>query len=115
MRVFITGSTQGIGMALAKAFAEKGDEVIVHCSADLAKAQRVCDEIGAYSAVTADLSKPEQIRELHKKTGDVDCLILNASVQYKETWDTITEENFDKQMTVNVKSTLMRECFLWKP
>lgn len=107
MRVLVTGSTQGIGRAIAEGFVQRGDEVIVHCSSDLEKAERVRREIGAKSAVTADLSRVEQIKSLYEKTGAVDCLLLNASVQYKETWDAIGEETFDKQMTVNVKSTLM--------
>ena len=107
MRVLVTGSTQGIGKAIAEGFIKRGDEVIVHCSSDIAKAERICKEIGGCSAVVADLSKIEEIKSLRRKTGDVDCLILNASVQYKETWDNISEENIDKQFTVNVKSTLM--------
>ena len=107
MKVLVTGSTQGIGKAMAEAFVKRGDEVIVHCSSDIAKAERICKEIGGYAAVIADLSKPEEIKALYGKTGDVDCLILNASVQYKETWDNISEKNIDEQLTVNVKSTLM--------
>ncbi len=107
MRVLITGSTQGIGKAIAEGFIKRGDEVIVHCSSDIAKAERICKEIGGCGAVVADLSKVDEIKSLHGKTGDVDCLILNASVQYKETWDNISEENIDAQFTVNVKSTLM--------
>ena len=107
MRVLVTGSTQGIGKAIAEAFVKRGDDVIIHCSSDMKKAERVCEEIGGCSAVVADLSNPDEIKGLYGKTGDVDCLILNASVQYKETWDHISEENIDKQFAVNVKSTLM--------
>lgn len=107
MRVLVTGSTQGIGKAIAEGFVKRGDEVIVHCSSDITKSERICKEIGGYGAVIADLSKPDEIKSLHQKTGDVDCLILNASVQYKEAWEYISEDTFDEQMTVNVKSTLM--------
>ena len=105
-RVLITGSTQGIGKALATAFVKNGYEVIVHCSSDLAKAERVRKEIGAHQAVVCDLSKMDEVNGLYAKTGDVDCLILNASVQYKELWTDITDETFDKQFDINVKSTL---------
>ncbi len=106
MRVLITGSTQGIGKAMAKAFAMQGDEVIVHCSKDLEKAERICQEIGGVLAVTCDLSNIQEVDELYKKTGAVDSLILNASVQYKESWLEITEETLEAQLSVNVKSTL---------
>lgn len=107
MRVLVTGSTQGIGKAIAEGFIKRGDEVMIHCSSDIEKAERICRELGGCGAVVADLSKIDEIRSLYSKTGGVDCLILNASIQYKETWDSISEETFDMQMTVNVKSTLM--------
>ena len=106
-KVLITGSTQGIGKALAAAFVREGCDVIVHGSSSMKKAEGVREEIGAWKAVTADLSKIEEIKSLRQKTGDVDILILNASVQFKESWDNIGEENFDMQVMVNIKSTLM--------
>ncbi|MBQ8432970.1 MAG: SDR family oxidoreductase [Clostridia bacterium] len=106
-KILITGSTQGIGKALATAFVKEGYDVIVHGSSSMKKAESVREEIGAWKAVTADLSKIEEIRSLRQKTGDVDALILNASVQYKEPWDHISEETFDMQVTVNLKSTLL--------
>ena len=105
-RVLITGSTQGIGKALAAAFVKAGYEVCVHCSKDLQKAERVKEELGAAQAVVCDLSNMDEVNGLYAKTGAVDCLILNASVQYKEAWTEITDETFDNQFDVNVKSTL---------
>lgn len=106
MKILVTGSTQGIGKAIAAAFARRGDEVIVHCSKDMKKAERIRKEIGAAGAVTAELSDTDEVRGLYNKTGAVDCLILNASVQYKQHWQDITEEAIDRQLSVNVKSTL---------
>jgi len=105
-KVLVTGSTQGIGYATAKAFAALGAEVTVHCSRDIVKAQRICEEIGAAHAVTADLSDLDETVGLHRKTGDVDILVLNASVQYKESWEDITDEHFESQINVNIRSTL---------
>ncbi|MBQ3505657.1 MAG: SDR family oxidoreductase [Clostridia bacterium] len=105
-KTLITGSTQGIGKALAEAFVKDGYEVIIHCSKDLEKAKKVCEEIGAHYAVTCDLSNMDEVNELYAKTGAVDCVILNVSVQYKEFWIEITDETFDKQFDVNVKSSL---------
>ena len=104
MKVLITGSTQGIGKAIAEAFVKRGDEVIVHCATDIEKAERIRKEIGAAHAVVADLSDYKQTIALYDKTGAVDCLILNASVQYKNHWTKVSEEEFDKQITVNFKS-----------
>ena len=40
MKVLITGSTQGIGYAIAKAMVKAGHAVIVHCSRDLEKCEK---------------------------------------------------------------------------
>lgn len=105
--VLVTGSTQGIGLDIAKSFVECGAKVFVHCSGNLEKAERVKAEIGAYGAVVADLSKLEETAALPEKTGKIDILVLNASVQIRNDWDKITLEEFDKQVNVNYKSTLL--------
>ena len=102
----VTGSTQGIGKAIAARLVKDGCRVIVHCSRDIQKAERVREEIGAAQAVVYDLSDMRQVAALKEKTGAVDVLILNASVQYKEPWQDITDETFQKQFDINVKSTL---------
>ena len=106
MRVLVTGSTRGIGYAIAAAFVARGDDVIVHGSSDIAKAENARMKMGAAKAVVCDLSKMEQVKTLAEITGPVDCLILNASVQFKSNWLNITEEEFDAQVSVNIKSTL---------
>ncbi|MCQ2385640.1 MAG: SDR family oxidoreductase [Clostridia bacterium] len=103
----VTGSTQGIGYAVAKVLAEAGAKVFVHCSADREKARRVAKEIGAYEGVTADLSDPAEAKSLPEKTGGVDILVTNASVQFRKKWTEIGEEEFERQINVNLRSTLL--------
>ncbi len=105
--VFITGSTQGIGLALAESFVSCGAKVIVHCSTDKEKAERIKNKIHAYKSVIADLSDVSQTQSLFSQTGKVDVLILNASVQIRKNWLEITEEEFDRQVNVNYKSSLL--------
>lgn len=40
-RALVTGSTQGIGKAIAQRLVKNGFEVIVHCSSDIEKAERI--------------------------------------------------------------------------
>ena len=89
-------------------------EVIVHCSTDADKAERVRKEIGACKAVVCDLSDMEQVADLKEKTGGVDVLILNASVQFKQKWTDISDKEIEKQLNVNVVSSLklMQTYFL---
>lgn len=102
----VTGSTQGIGKAVAKALSDAGARVFLHCTSDISKARAVCSETGGTGAVTADLSDIEQARGLFEKTGPVDILVLNASVQIRCPWEKINHEDFIRQVSVNFESTL---------
>lgn len=102
----VTGSTQGIGKAIAERLVKNGFKVIVHCSSDIEKAERIKTEIGAYKSIIGDLSDMRQVAEMRKKTGAVDVLVLNASVQYKQKWLDICDSEIEKQLSVNVVSTL---------
>lgn len=48
MRILVTGSTQGIGKAIAAAFVKGGHEVIVHCSKDIEKAEKIKKRAGRF-------------------------------------------------------------------
>lgn len=102
----VTGSTQGIGKAIAARLVKDGFKVFVYCSSDINKAERIKNEIGAAGAVVCDLNKPEEVAALKDKTGDVDVLVLNASVQYKQNWLDISDDCIENQLQVNVVSTL---------
>lgn len=110
-KALVTGSTQGIGKAIAARLVKDGFFVVVHGSRDLGKARRVQEEIGAHAAVVGDLSEPNAAKDLHAATGEVDVLILNASVQYKESWRKASADTIEKQLQVNFVSTvcLMQE------
>ncbi len=106
-RALVTGSTQGIGKAIAKALSEQGATVIVHGSSSLEKCQRAAAEMsGAVELAVADLSKADCAEKLYEQTGDVDILVLNASVQIRKAWDEITTEEFDFQINTNLKASL---------
>ena len=102
----VTGSTQGIGKAIAARLVKDGFKVFVHCSSDIDKAERIKNEIGAAGAVVCDLNKPEEVAALKDQTGDVDVLVLNASVQYKQNWLDISDDCISRQLQINVVSTL---------
>ena len=110
-KALVTGSSQGIGKAIAACLAENGCEVWVQASKSLEKAQGVVDEItakgGCAHACAADLARLDAAQKLYAQTGDADILILNASVQIRKPWQEITPEDFDLQITVNLKQTLL--------
>ena len=102
----VTGSTQGIGYAVASCLAEQGATVFVHGSKSMEKCEKASAGIPGSRPVTADLSESGSCSELYRKTGDVDILVLNASVQIRKPWNQITPEEFNLQVHVNLLSTL---------
>ncbi len=105
-KALVTGSTQGIGEAIAARLVKDGFYVIVHCSSDLEKAKRIQREIGAHAAVVCDLSEADAAERLKAATGDVDVLVLNASVQYKQPWREASPDLIARQLQVNFVSTV---------
>lgn len=105
-KALVTGSTQGIGYAIAKTLAEHGATVFVHGGSSMEKCRQACSGISGATAVLADLSEKDCANRLYEQTGDVDILVLNASVQIRGEGLDITEADFDRQLHVNLLSTM---------
>lgn len=103
----VTGSSQGIGFAIASLLAQHGAKVFVAGGNNLEKCIKASKKIPHSVPVMANLLVPDEIDGLYEKTGDVDILVLNASIQYKRQWDKFTLEEYDIQMDCNVKSSYL--------
>lgn len=103
----VTGSTQGIGFEIAKILSKNGAKVYINGSSSMEKCKKAAEKIENACPVCADLTNGENIEKLYKETGDVDILVLNASIQYKRKWDEFTEEEFDIQFNCNVKASYL--------
>lgn len=101
----VTGSSQGIGKAVAKCLAQHGAKVFVHGGTSLEKSKAASIEIENSVPVVQSLSEPDCAEKLFEMTGPVDILILNASVQVRCAWEDITEEDMELQLRVNLKSS----------
>ena len=106
-KALVTGSTQGIGLEIATLLAKQGAKVYITGSRDIEKCKEIASAIPGAVATVANLLKDEDIDGLYEQTGDVDILVLNASIQYKRSWDEFTMEEYDIQMKCNVRSTYM--------
>ncbi len=104
-RALVTGSSQGMGKEVAKVLAEHGAIVYAHGSRDSEKLSLAAEYIGTEKIVTADLMNGDAPQKLYEQTGDVDILILNASIQMKKPWDAFTPEEFDMHVVSNLKSS----------
>jgi NAD(P)-dependent dehydrogenase (short-subunit alcohol dehydrogenase family) len=113
-RALVTGSSQGIGHAIALALAECGADVMVHCAGNLAKAEAARKEIESFGVrsgiVAADLAESDAAAKICAATqaaiGTVDILVLNASVQIRKRWQEITPDEYRRQLDVNLGASL---------
>lgn len=105
-KVVITGSTQGIGFAIAKTMAESGAKVFICGAHDKKKCDAAASKIPGAVPVIADLADENCAKKIFAQTGEADILVLNASIQYRKKWNEITPEEFDKQVRVNLKASL---------
>lgn len=110
-RALVTGSSRGIGRAVALGLAGDGFEVLVHCAGrrDAAEATRdaILADGGKASVLQADLCDLSQTERLAAEMGEVDVLVLNASLQIKKPWQTITVEDAEQQLNCNLISSLL--------
>ncbi len=107
-RALVTGSTQGIGKAIAAMLCRQGAAVVIHGATSAEKCRQAAAEMpGPTDTAVVDLSLSGSADTLYALTGDVDILVLNASIQYRKHWDEITEQEFDTQVNCNFKSSLM--------
>ncbi len=109
-RALVTGSSRGIGSAIAYELALGGAEVVIHYAGREDAAIQMKETIeaagGKCSVVHADLCDPKAYKKLVKEVGDIDILVLNASVQYKNDWENINEEEFYNQVNCNLYASL---------
>jgi gluconate 5-dehydrogenase len=96
LRVLITGSTRGIGLALAQAFAAEGADVIV-TGRDAGAAARAAGEIGGRAmglgVDVADEASVERLAAQVRELGPLDVLVNNAGIDphYSDLRDTPTD------------------------
>ena len=110
-KALITGSSRGIGRAIAIALAQDGYEVILHCAGNVAKAEEAKAQIEAFGGtariIKADLCDVAATRFLAEQAGDIDVLVLNASLQIPTPWQEIPVEDCMQQLNCNFVSSLV--------
>jgi len=108
---FITGSSRGIGRAIALRLAKDGFKVIIHGASQSRHLETLKEEIeqngGTAEAVHANLMSLEETEKLADMLTDVDVLVLNASVQYRTPWREISISDCYDHFNCNFISSLI--------
>ena len=110
--VLITGSTSGIGLALAQHFASAGCNIVMNGFGDATQieANRAALEERGISALYhgADMTKPDEIEAMCnaalKAFGTVDILVNNAGIQHVKPIDEFSPEKWDAIIAINLSS-----------
>jgi 3-hydroxybutyrate dehydrogenase len=109
----ITGSTSGIGLGIAEAFAAQGFNIMLNGFGDADEIEATRAELDAKSDGTvayhgADMTKPDEIADLVAKTeaqfGAVDILVNNAGIQHVAPIDEFPIAKWDAIIAINLTS-----------
>ncbi|WP_341429561.1 3-oxoacyl-[acyl-carrier-protein] reductase [Clostridium massiliodielmoense] len=107
----VTGSSRGIGKAIAIKLAELGANIILNYRSDVASVKEVIGEIESKGvkviAIQGDISNFEDAKkivdEAKEKLGSIDILVNNAGITKDTLLMRMKEEDFDKVIEVNLK------------
>lgn len=108
--VFVTGSSRGIGRAMAIAFAREGYTVITHASRASREAVQTLERVKRLSpksiAVYFDVTDPQAVTEgcasILTRFGHVDVLVNNAGIVRNTLFTKMTFEDWDQVIKTNV-------------
>ncbi|HZS24729.1 MAG TPA: SDR family oxidoreductase [Gaiellaceae bacterium] len=93
----VTGSTGGIGLAVARLLVEEGARVVTCGRGD-------APGVGESLHVRADLSRAGEPERVVAEAGAVDVLVNNVGVAYQRAFDEVTDEQWDELWQLNVMS-----------
>ncbi|WP_029616958.1 3-hydroxybutyrate dehydrogenase [Pseudorhizobium marinum] len=111
--VVVTGSTSGIGLGIAKAFAAEGCHVVINGFGEpdaIEAVRRELEVLGGGRVIyhPADMTKPEEIEDLigtaAKTFGSVDVLVNNAGIQHVARIEDFPTAQWDRIIAINLTS-----------
>ena len=104
-RIFVTGSSDGLGLMAARLLIEQGHEVVLHGRNDGRSRDALAAAAGAQEAVSGDLSTiagARTVAEAVNKLGRIDAVIHNAGIAYRGTRRVETVPGLPSVFAVNV-------------
>ncbi|MFM0019423.1 glucose 1-dehydrogenase [Paraburkholderia azotifigens] len=113
-RALITGSSTGIGFALAKGLAGAGAEIVLNARNEKRLAEAVAqlrDEGASVHAASFDVTSPDEVKtaieRIEQDVGAIDILVNNAGMQRRAPLEQFSHEKWDELMRTNVDSVFL--------
>jgi 3-hydroxybutyrate dehydrogenase len=104
----VTGSTSGIGLALAQQLAKQGVNVVLNGLGDAAAIEKAQAGIPGALYHPADMTKPDEIADLinfaHRELGRLDIVVNNAGIQHVAPVESFPAEQWDRIIAINLTS-----------
>ena len=102
-RALVTGSTSGIGLAVARALYGEGAEIVLNGFGDPDEISKLKEELGA-THWDSDLTDVAAIEAMMKGAGDIDILVNNAGMQHVAPTDEFPVGKWDKIIALNLSA-----------
>ena len=107
----VSGSSRGIGKAIATSFAKEEASVIITYKNNEELAKKVVEDFSDFLIVKLDVSKRESIKnvvkKIMKKYNRIDILVNNAGINKPADFEDVTDRDWDLIMTTNLKGPFM--------
>ena len=117
-RVFITGSSDGLGLMAARLLVERGHGVVLHARHAARARETLAAVPQAEAVLTADLSSLAQTRLLAEQAnalGTFDAVIHNAAAGYRERRRVLTEDGLAHVFAVNTLAPYVLTALMHRP
>ena len=110
-KALVTGSSRGIGAAIARRLAADGARVLLHARSELARAEALAQAIGAEGVLIGDLAEGETattlVEQAHERLGGLDVLVLNAGGGSSGMAQDLSLETIDRTLAFNLRATIL--------
>ncbi len=116
--VLVTGGSSGIGYATAQAFLQEGAKVAItgRNAMRLVRAERELARFGKVLAIRGDVAKAADVKrtvsQTARKLGPIDVLVNNAGIYVNKPVESISENEYDEVMDINMKGAFLCTKFV---